>query len=60
MTLVRCRFLGIPNDHRMKPANYEEGKIMKYIRLGYFDEKKWEAMSKSEQNALLDECFGYK
>jgi hypothetical protein len=32
---------------------------MKYIRPGYFDEKKWEAMSKSEQNAFLDECFGY-
>jgi hypothetical protein len=32
---------------------------MKYISLGYFDEKKWEAMSKSEQDAYLDECFGY-
>jgi hypothetical protein len=32
---------------------------MKYICLGYFDEKKWEAMSQSEQNAFLDECFGY-
>jgi hypothetical protein len=32
---------------------------MKYICLGYFDEKKWEAMSKSEQNAYMDECFAY-
>ena len=32
---------------------------MKYIRLGYFDEKKWETMSESEQNAFLDECFAY-
>jgi hypothetical protein len=32
---------------------------MKYICLGYFDEKKWETMSESEQNAFLDECFAY-
>lgn len=32
---------------------------MKYICLGYFDEKKWETMSESEQNAFMDECFAY-
>jgi hypothetical protein len=32
---------------------------MKYICLGYFDEKKWEAMSKSEQHTYMDECFAY-
>jgi hypothetical protein len=32
---------------------------MKYICLGYFDEKKWEALSESEQNTLMDECFAY-
>jgi hypothetical protein len=32
---------------------------MKYICLGYFDEKKWEAMGKNEQNAFLDGCFAY-
>ena len=32
---------------------------MKYICLGYFDEKKWEAMSKNEQTAYMDECFAY-
>jgi uncharacterized protein YndB with AHSA1/START domain len=32
---------------------------MKYICLGYYDEKKWEAMSESERNALIDECFAY-
>jgi hypothetical protein len=32
---------------------------MKYICLGYFDEKKWEAMGKSEQEGYLDECFAY-
>ena len=32
---------------------------MKYICLGYFDEKKWEGMSESEQNVFLDECFAY-
>jgi hypothetical protein len=32
---------------------------MKYICLGYFDEKKWEAMSENEQSAFQDECFAY-
>ncbi|MEW6439954.1 MAG: YciI family protein [bacterium] len=32
---------------------------MKYICLGYYDEKKWEEMPESEQNALMDECFAY-
>jgi hypothetical protein len=32
---------------------------MKYICLGYFDEKQWEAMSESERNAIMDECFTY-
>lgn len=32
---------------------------MKYICLGYFDEKQWEALSETEQNALMDECFAY-
>ena len=32
---------------------------MKYICLGYLDEKKWETISESEQNALMDECFAY-
>ena len=32
---------------------------MKYICLGYFDEKKWETMSESAQNAFLDGCFAY-
>jgi hypothetical protein len=32
---------------------------MKYICLGYFDEKKWEAMSGSDQQAFMDDCFAY-
>jgi hypothetical protein len=32
---------------------------MKYICLGYFDEKQWEALSETEQNTLMDECFAY-
>jgi hypothetical protein len=32
---------------------------MKYICLGYFDEKKWETMSESERNAVMDECIAY-
>ena len=32
---------------------------MKYICLGYYDEKGWEKMSESERNTLMDECFAY-
>jgi len=32
---------------------------MKYICLGYMDEKKWDAMSESERNTFVDECFAY-
>ena len=32
---------------------------MKYICLGYMDEKKREAMTESEVNAFMDECFAY-
>ena len=32
---------------------------MKYVCLGYIDEKKWEAMSESERNAFMDDCFAY-
>jgi hypothetical protein len=32
---------------------------MKYICLGYFDERKWEAMPEREQHAFMDDCFAY-
>src|SRR5215510_16303042 len=32
---------------------------MKYVCLGYLEEKKCETMSESERNALIDECFAY-
>ena len=32
---------------------------MKYLGLGYLEENKWEAMSKNEQDAFLEECFAY-
>jgi len=32
---------------------------MKYICLGYCDEKKWDTMSESEQTDVMDECFAY-
>lgn len=32
---------------------------MKYICLGYYDEKQWEHVSEAEQNAMMDECFVY-
>jgi len=32
---------------------------MKYICLGYIEEKLWENMSDSERNRFVDECFAY-
>ncbi len=32
---------------------------MKYICLGYMDEKLWEKMSDSERNRFMDEAFAY-
>lgn len=32
---------------------------MKYICLGYLEEKKWEALSESEREAFIKECFTY-
>lgn len=32
---------------------------MKFICLGYIDENKWAAISETERNALMDECFSY-
>jgi len=32
---------------------------MKYICLGYIDEKKLETLSESDRNAMMDECFAY-
>ncbi len=32
---------------------------MKYICLGYIDDKKWEALAETERNRLVDECFDY-
>jgi hypothetical protein len=32
---------------------------LKFLCLGYMDEKKWDAMSKSEQDAVMQECFAY-
>ena len=32
---------------------------VKYICLGYYDEKKYEKAPESEMNAMMDECFDY-
>ena len=32
---------------------------MKYVCFCHYDEKEWETISESEQNALMDECFAY-
>jgi hypothetical protein len=32
---------------------------MKFVCLGYFDDKKWAALSETEQKAFMEECFAY-
>lgn len=32
---------------------------MKFVCLGYIDEKKWAAKPQSEQTKIMDECFAY-
>lgn len=32
---------------------------MKFICLGYYDEKAWEALSQAERNSFMDDCFAY-
>lgn len=32
---------------------------MKYLCLGYMEEKKWEDMPEKERNEWMDECFAY-
>ncbi len=32
---------------------------MKYVCLGYLEEKNWDAMSEGEQQAFMEECFAY-
>ena len=32
---------------------------MKFICLGYIDEKRWAAVAEGERSALMDECFAY-
>src|SRR5262245_55802421 len=33
--------------------------MMRFACLGYMDEEEWNAMSKSEQEAMVSECFAY-
>jgi hypothetical protein len=36
-----------------------KGEAMKYLCLAYVDEKKWDALPKSEQDALIGESLAY-
>jgi hypothetical protein len=32
---------------------------MKFVCLGYYDERKWESTPENDVNAMVDECFAY-
>ena len=42
-----------------KRATGNKEELMKYICLGYLEPGKFENMSESERNTMLDECFSY-
>ncbi len=60
-----CRFPEIPTDYFLKRSIRRPSKQqtktnnMKYICLGYIEPNKFETMSETERNAMVDECFTY-
>jgi hypothetical protein len=42
-----------------QPIQYDQERVMKFICLGYMEEEKWDAMSQSERDAMMKECFAY-
>ena len=57
--VVHFRFVGTTSWWKKNSTLTNGTKNMKYICLGYFDEKQWETMSENERNAIRDECFTY-
>jgi hypothetical protein len=50
----------LPNDYWVTTAHLGAREdAIKYVCLGYLDQRNWETLSESERNALLDECFAY-
>jgi hypothetical protein len=56
VTPYRC---GREGEEMMQIRYIQKENIMKYICLGYLDEDHWDAMTESEREARLDECFSY-
>jgi hypothetical protein len=54
-----CRFRQPPNDYKVKAISFRMEKTMKFVCLGYYDDKKWAAMAEAEQKAYIEECFSY-
>jgi hypothetical protein len=48
-----------PLSHRKQEAAENKEEWMKYICLGYLEPGRFENMSESERNTVLDECFSY-
>jgi hypothetical protein len=57
----RCRFHALPFDNEVEPIPRHRNKepSMKFAFLGYHSESNWGAMSQSEQDAMVDDCFTY-
>ena len=63
-SLACCRILrkspnrlAVESKRRIETSNSREA--MKYICLGYIEPNKFETMSETERNAMVDECFAY-
>ena len=58
---VGCKF-GIADNLAFQTTKLDLtyiGGTVKYVCFGYYDEKMWEAMPESEQNAFMDNCVAY-
>jgi hypothetical protein len=58
------RFANQPSDYLVRQQHQASGafgdvNIVKFICLGYMDEKQWEAMTEGEASAFMDDCFSY-
>jgi hypothetical protein len=56
--ITERRATALLND-RKQGVTGNKGELMKYICLGYIEPGKFENMSESERNTMLDECFSY-
>src|SRR5262245_24527413 len=59
LSILSCAERPSSTNRTSKYQPYGQEITMKYVCLGYMEEKKWDAMSQSERETFMDECFAY-